>query len=155
MAEWRAVFCEFQKEAAALNGLQEVGVRCWYPYRIVRRYRPGRRSLRVRSAYFPGYLFADLEDISRPPAALARLDGVVTVLGETPVPDDIMGQLMALADADGLIIEPPLKPGDRVETGLPGLIAEVVGLDSRAATVLIRIFGRDMQTKIPAARLVC
>lgn len=151
MSDWRAVHCFSQQEPKALASLREVGLECWYPFRLVRRWHPVRRTTyRARVPYFPGYLFADL-DSGPPPGKPA---GVEAVLGDVAIPDVVMLRLMALADDDGRIIEPLLKPGDRVESILPGITVELVRLDRKTATVLVPLLGRLCTARMSAVQLL-
>lgn len=147
MSNWRAIQCNTQRETVALDNLEGIGVPCFFPYRRVRRWRRHRTTWH-KSAYFPGYLFADLER-HRP---LGNVIGVERVLGEVDIAESIIDSLKGLAEPDGRILEPLLKRGDTVHLG--NLVAELESLDERSATVLIPIFGNLFPATVTASRVL-
>lgn len=148
MSAWRAIFCKPQKEQTALVGIRGLGVPTWFPHRLVRRWTPERKAYRIRLPYFPGYIFADLDGFA---SVSVKVSGVEAILGEVPIPLPVMQTLFALADAEGRIIEPPLKRGELIPTPLPGVLAEFDHLDRNGdAAVLVRLFGTVRPATLPA-----
>jgi hypothetical protein len=143
MPAWRAVQTKPLLEPLTDRSLREIAVPTFFPRRQVRLHTVG--SPIVERAYFPGYLFADLED--RHLSELRCVRGMVMVLGTLPIPDPVISKLIARADNQGIIAE-PLGPGQAYRLRKPGalgnIIATVEHLDGRnRARVLIRLFGLD------------
>ena len=147
MSNWRAIQCLTQREAMVRDNLEAIGVTCFFPYRWVRNSRQHKITW-LKRAYFPGYLFADLEH-HRP---LGTIIGLERVLGETDLPEPIIDALKSLADPDGLVQEPPLTKGDNIRLG--NVMVEIGALDERIATVLFPIFGQLWPSRLPVTRLL-
>jgi hypothetical protein len=129
------------------------------------RRRCGHLRRRVKAAYFPRYLFADLQTRKSPsPAAgtdrgylptrdILAAGGVASLLGERPISDRVMDPLIAIASSDGEMPRPTLKPGDRVVYDPLGLEVSIIAVDLKSIRVLIPIFGAYRQASIPVMEL--
>src|SRR5690606_28805546 len=95
-----------------------------------------RRAIGVKKPLFPRYLFVRVV----PPQTWAGIDRIKGVsglvrFGEDPVaiPDDVIGEIMARCDAEGLMPPPPDRParafgpGDRIEV-VDGLLVGFAGV---------------------------
>jgi hypothetical protein len=150
-AQWRAIRVTTRLELAVEKRIRKrLGVETFCPYRMRRSHRRG--SPIVRSAYFPGYLFADLEAVWIDEVLAVR--GVRSVIGARSIPQRVMVKLIGRADAQGLIVE-PLEPGRYYQLQRPGalgqLVAKVDRLDGRKRA---RVFLRLLGVEIPASVLV-
>lgn len=150
MPDWRAIQCQAQHEHLVHRGLAEIGIPCWFPYRMQRRWQHGRR-IRHKVGYFPGYVFADVEGVH--PVAITAVKGVERILGEVPIPKPVIKELKARAEPDGFIADPPLKPGDLVNLPV-GLTGKITNVDKSYVRVLIQsLFGRWCVCAIPATQV--
>lgn len=151
MPDWRAIHTEPSCEFAARRALENLGLTCFLPWLWTRRTIAHRRC-RIRAAYFPRYLFADLSPgISARDILQAR--GVASLLGETPIPDAIMDPIIAAALPIGEMPRPTLKPGDRVLYDPLGLEVTIKHVDLKHIRVLIPLFGAYRQASIPVLEL--
>jgi hypothetical protein len=160
MPSWYAIHTEPSCEWVARRALENLGLRVFLPWRWTRRMIAHRRC-RIKAAYFPRYLFADLA----PPAAgtgyhpthpirdILAARGVASLLGETPIPEKTMAALIAIATPTGEMPRPTLKPGDRVVYDPIGLEVTVIAVDLKHIRVLIPIFGAYRQASIPVLEL--
>lgn len=159
---WYAVMTAPRMEFVAEQNLRRQGYWTWLPHHRVKDKRklPNRDAYKievVNEAYFPRYLFVALRRETDSMYAINETDGVSTVVyqGEEPlpIPHDIMDELMARADLDGLVgqidktARKRFKRGQRVtfvdESPFAGFMG-MVQQDTRASVrVLLEIFGKD------------
>ena len=153
MSNWRAIFCKSQKENIALTGIEALSVPTFFPYRLVRRWMPGGQSRKIKIAYFPRYLFADLDGIAH---VSVKVSGVETILGDVGIPEAEMTRLRALVDDDGRVKEPEIKPGDvfPVFVGGSRLAAEFVAESHRQVKAIVPLFGAQRQVIVSNLYLV-
>jgi hypothetical protein len=155
MASWHAIHTEPSCEFAARRALENLRVRVFLPWCWQRRL-VGHRRITVKAAWFARYLFVDMG----PPAAgmssgypptrdILSARGVASLLGETPIPERIMGMLIGTARPDGEMPKPELKPGDEVLVQALGQLAKIESLDEKSIRVIIPLFGVPRYAKIP------
>jgi hypothetical protein len=100
----------------------------------------------VPRAYFPGYLFADLETPWQIRAA-RRARSLLGVLGEAAIPDNVMSNLRLKADAQGYILD-GLEIGKCYRLDRPGSLSKLVATlerldDKGRLRISVHLFGRD------------
>jgi transcriptional antiterminator RfaH len=146
---WYAVQCRPHRERVAALHLLNQGYFVHLPLREKAR-RHARKIETVRTPFFPGYLFVNL-DVARD--SWRSVNGTVGVVrlvmqGErpTPVPPGIVEALMDACDEDGLLHWCcDLSPGQTVRV-LTGPFAELIGeleqlSDAGRVRVLLNIMG--------------
>ena len=114
---WYLVRTQPQRELTAEQHLQRQGFKVYLP-KALKTVRHARRLTSQLSAYFPGYLFLEL-DLSRDLwRAVNGTRGVAYLVmrGDTPatVPAGVVDDLIACSDTLGLHLPPPPAPGQRV-----------------------------------------
>lgn len=162
-ARWLAVHSNARQEATANFHIREAGFWTFYPVRLVRT-RHARKEEDTLRPYLPRYVFVQImpgQDWTR----INFLPGVSTVVfgrdGPLLIHDRDMAGLIARADPDGLIKDPPKPAGVRVifdvgdhvrvdEGPFQGFTARVDALDSGGMiSISIDIFGRPTPVSLP------
>ena len=156
---WYVVHTRAHDEETARRNLAQQGFTAYLPQYEKRR-RHARRVDWVKAPLFPRYLFVAMD------VALDRWRAVASTIGVThlvcqgdrpaPVPDGIIEDLQARADADGMIAaEPriPFKKGEQLQV-LSGAFADRIGLfdgatDEERVFLLLDMLGRQIKVKLP------
>lgn len=158
MLSWYCVHTRPRAEAYALEHLQRQGFECLLPRLRRTILRAGRRQ-GVVEALFPRYLFlrADADTTSLAPVSSTRgTVGLVRTAGvPAAMPDAFIANLLADADASGLVIQPErtLLPGEQVLitdgplTGLQGIYSQAQG-ESRAL-IFLELLGSAQSVALP------
>lgn len=154
---WFVVNTHPHKEPMAERHLREQGYRTFLPS-FLRSRRHARKVEMIRKALFPGYLFVELDIGESRISPINSTIGVRRLVfqGEQPAraPESLMRELMANADADGLIDDPKMRQGQTVRI-LRGPFANVVGTllglaDRDRVMVLVNLLGRELE--VPTRR---
>ncbi|HEY1750115.1 MAG TPA: transcription termination/antitermination NusG family protein [Caulobacteraceae bacterium] len=114
---WYLVRALTRREALAAEQLQRQGFSTFLP-RQPKTVRHARRIRVTLAAYFPGYLFVELDLARQRWRSINGTLGVVHLVGAaerpSPVPKGVVEALVEAADAAGVIAGPPLQAGQRV-----------------------------------------
>lgn len=114
---WRLVRALTGREVFAGEHLERQGFRTFLPkqHKTVRHARKVRVTL---GAYFPGYLFVEVDLARDRWRSINGTLGVAHLVGgaerPTPVPRGVVEALIAAADERGVLTGPPLKAGQKV-----------------------------------------
>ncbi len=166
---WRAIYCEPRREFLALKELEAVSSRAFCLHEVVKEnVRAGwgkTREVETMKPYFPGYVFAETDEIK----AAEDCRGVIRVLkhgtGEPwTVPPREIRKLLDVTDSSGAISWTDTTKishdfhgqiGDIFEFlkggfhGRCGKIASLEELDSRGkVSVIIQAFGSEHEIKV-------
>jgi len=114
---WYLVRALTQREAIAAEQLARQGFTTFLP-RQPRTVRHARRIRIALAAYFPGYLFVELDLAAQRWRSINGTLGVSHLVGPaerpSPVPNGVVEALIAAADARGVLSGPPLQGGQTV-----------------------------------------
>ncbi len=130
MTGWYLVHAQGRRERIAEVNLAQQGYTCFLPLER-RTVRHARKRQVVKAAYFPGYLFVEL-DLERQAwrpinSTVGVLRLVVTRNTPQPVPQPVIDGLRTLADEEGVLdLSRNLQPGDPVRVTL-GPFADQIG----------------------------
>ena len=130
---WRLVRALTGREALACEQLQNQGFRVFLPKqrRTIRHARKVRVAL---GAYFPGYLFCEVDLARDRWRSINGTLGVAHLIGgaerPTPVPRGVVEALMAAADERGILAGPPLAAGQKVRI-IAGAFADKLAVIER------------------------
>jgi transcriptional antiterminator RfaH len=159
VSQWFVANTKPNQETLALEHLRRQGFSAWLPrYRKTRRH--ARRFDTIQAPLFPGYLFVELDPVSRPWRSVNGTFGVRHLIcrdgAPAPLPADFVRDLRAQADDGGLITQalPALAKGmvARVVAGpFVGCIGTLIELDGRERVkVLLGILG-GIVASVPAS----
>jgi len=159
MQRWYLIQTKPSGETVAETNLRRQGYEVYYP-RAVRAARRRRQASAPIVPLFPRYLFLRLAEGQQPLAPVISTLGVTTVvrfgLSYAVVPDAVIRDLCARADADGLhrLAQPPaLTAGTSVQIstgpfdGLEGVFEREAGADR--VIVLLKLLGQTARVKVP------
>jgi len=145
----------------AEENLTRQGFSSFCPKRLESVIRSGKR-LSKEAPLFPGYLFVALDMLQGRWRAVNSTYGITRIvsLGKepTPVPLDLVSQLMLRCDQEGKLLPPKLlKPGDEV-TMTKGPFADVIAIiesvtPDRRVWVLMDIMGGQTRVAVDASQL--
>jgi transcriptional antiterminator RfaH len=129
---WRLVRALTSREVFACEQLERQGFRTFLPkqFKTVRHARKVRVAL---GAYFPGYLFVEVDLGKDRWRSINGTLGVAHMIGgerPTPVPRGVVEALMEAADARGVLTGPPLKAGQKVRI-IAGAFADKLAVIER------------------------
>lgn len=161
-APWVLAQLRPNQAARAQANLARQGYRTFLPLTEVTR-RRGARLVAQRVPLFPGYLFVALEP-EQPWRPIGGTYGVLRLVMRAtqtpqPVPQDVMADLMARADADGVLTpDTAFATGDavRITAGaLTGFVARVEAMEGVARIgVLLEMMGQAVRATLPPAHLL-
>ena len=161
---WYAVHTHVQAEAFAASHLRRQGygvLYLHYPATV----RHARRQKRVLRPYFPRYLFTCCTEL--PLAPVAHTPGVVAIVQAGPdpleVPGDVIAELAARADANGLVTvsgevqkRACFVPGQEVAIAsgpLQGLLATILRDDGGKIAVMLHWLNRQIKVALDSDAL--
>lgn len=154
--KWYAARTHAQSEDKAAMHLRRQGFAVYLPkYRKLRRH--ARRSDWVLRPLFPRYLFVGVSPGNERWRTIQSTVGISRLVsfGEapTPVPTDVMEEMLARTDSDGLLSLAPPNKGQPIEFVAGGL-CEQKGLfecfdDNERAVILLDILGRRVRVRAP------
>ena len=145
---WRLVRTHARREAFAAEQLQRQGFRVFLP-RQLKTVRHARRITVALAAYFPSYLFVELDLAEDRWRSVGGTLGVAHLVsqGERPaaVPRGVVETLLEAADERGVLTGPPLKAGQTVRI-TAGAFADQLAVierldDAGRVRVLLEIMG--------------
>ena len=155
-ASWYVVFTRPNGEETASQHLERQGFATYLPLRWALR-RHARRQERVARPLFPRYLFVSLDLCTQRWRSVHSTVGVSHLVcrGDTPtpVPQDVVAQLIAQHDETGCVrFTSSFRRGDRLRI-LCGAFADVVGLyeemtDTQRVTLLLNLLGRQVRVVV-------
>lgn len=163
MRRWYVVRSHAQAEARAQAHLARQGFETWLPLHR-RRIRHARRAVAALRPLFPGYLFVRLDLAGEPWRSVLSTVGVAAVVGAegrpAPVPEPVIAELRARADAAGVVELGPAHPfrrGDRVRFA-HGALRDIEAIleaatDADRVAVLLRLMGREVRLTVAATDL--
>ncbi len=163
MSRWYAVQTKARQERIAREHLSRQGFHVCLPMIRASKRRRGRWQV-VAEALFPGYLFIELDLECQNAAPIRSTRGVVALVhcgrNPSPMPDDLMRQLLKLSGGEDSIIEspPPIEPGDRVElvdgamAGLTAIVQQKTG--EKRVLLLMELLGRENRVEVDVDHLV-
>ncbi|MBM9594030.1 transcription termination/antitermination protein NusG [Roseitranquillus sediminis] len=150
-----------QHRRAGAN-LDRQGYSCFMPQRLATK-RCGQKLVNELGPLFPGYLFVRI-DSDRPWRPVQSTYGVSALVMRAantpqPVPGQIMADLFARTDSDGVLQPTPnLAPGDhvRITVGpMAGFVARIEHLSQRDRVgLLMEMMGQAVRTELPCAHLM-
>ncbi|HVN00894.1 MAG TPA: transcription termination/antitermination NusG family protein [Caulobacteraceae bacterium] len=130
---WRLVRALTGREVLACEQLQNQGFRTFLPKQL-KTVRHARKVRVALGAYFPGYLFVEVDLARDRWRSINGTLGVAHLIGAaerpTPVPRGVVEALMAAADERGVIAGPPLKAGQKVRI-IAGAFADKLAVIER------------------------
>lgn len=151
---WHCAYTDPRCEWRVSGDLFTMGYETLVLYRMVC-IADARKSMKVRRWLYPRYVFADLPD-NDAIADCINLRGVHHLIGSVrgpiKVPEQVIGQLRAMAGADGLVDTPEETVRIRVRAGtavriadgpLAGLFALVIQDLGDEIEAWVQAFGRD------------
>lgn len=158
MTYWCAVNTQVNAEDKAVFHLMRQGFSVLLPKHLKRRAH-ARKIEWVPRPLFPGYLFVEIDLESSPWRAIRSTVGIFDVIrfGDkpAPVPKQVINEIKARQDADGLV---KMREGKRFKSGDPvrvlqGAIGEVEALfdsvdDQNRVTVLLSFLGRQVRAQV-------
>ncbi len=145
---WRLVRTHARREAFAAEQLQRQGFRVFLP-RQLKTVRHARRLRVTLAAYFPGYLFVELDLAGDRWRSVGGTLGVAHLVGhgEQPaaVPRGVVEALIEAADERGVLAGPQLRAGQQVRI-TAGAFADQLAViermdDAGRVRVLLEIMG--------------
>jgi transcriptional antiterminator RfaH len=145
---WRLARTHARREAFAAEQLQRQGFRVFLP-RQLKTVRHARRLTVTLAAYFPSYLFVELDLAVDRWRSVNGTRGVAHLVcnGERPAaaPRGVVEALMAAADERSVLAGPPLKAGQTVRI-TAGAFADQLAVierldDASRVRVLLEIMG--------------
>lgn len=145
---WRLVRTHARREAFAAEQLQRQGFRVFLP-RQLKTVRHARRLRVTLAAYFPGYLFVELDLAMDRWRSVGGTLGVAHLVGhgEQPaaVPRGVVEALIEAADERGVLAGPQLRAGQQVRI-TAGAFADQLAViermdDAGRVRVLLEIMG--------------
>lgn len=165
---WYVLRIASSREIPVDNLLEAGGVERWLPEMEITRKRRGGRQHQQLSSFmvpiWPGYIFVRVVDTARSWAALARLDGVVAVLGTAERPavidDDKLLKLKVRLEHDEEardLLAGSLKPGHGVRitegsfASFEGIVEKLIGFDR--VKVEVDVFGRKCLVDLDLAKV--
>ena len=164
MITWYVAYTRFRGEDQAAAHLSRQGFQVYLPkYTKIRRH--ARRIERVASPLFPRYLFVAMDIEKARWRAIGSTPSMHHLIchgdNPTPVPPEIIEELRAREDDDGLVIMNPaalFKKGEPVRI-VQGPLFDRVGLfecasDERRVIILLGLLGRQVGIKVPAEAVV-
>lgn len=169
---WYAVMSGPQMEFEAEVNLRRQGYYTWLPHERIKRKRKIANRDRykieiINTAYFPRYLFVCFRSPRDSFYQVNETDGVATIVycGDEPlpIPHEVMDELMARADVNGMVGEVDkvarkrFKPGQKVkfidESPLAGWVA-TVSLDAgKDVRVFLEMLGKIREVPVDATSL--
>lgn len=156
---WYVVNSQPRRETLAVFHLANQGFEPYLP-RYLRSRRHARRLETVRAPLFPGYLFVRLNSDSMRWRAIRSTIGVRDLVchGDepAPVPRGIVEDIQARENDSGVVVmAPKFRRGETV-TVCHGALLDQIGIfesadDDERVVILLRLLGRDVRVKLPAA----
>jgi len=148
---WRLVRCQPHRELTAEHQLERQGFKVFLP-KTSKTIRHARRIRKEIAAFFPGYLFVELDLAADPWRSVNGTLGVAHLVmrGETPavVPAGVIEDLIACSDQLGLHMPPAPEAGQRVRIvsgPFSNQIAVVQRLDGPGRVrLLLEVMGRTV-----------
>lgn len=158
---WGLVHAKSGREPVAEEHLRRQGYRPFLPKRS-RTIRHARKTREEMRAFFPSYLFVEIDPDATRWRPIHSTTGVIRLVtrGETPVraPDGLVETMMAAVDDDGLIrMEPQFQAGERVRI-VKGPFADQLGMietlnDRDRVRVLLDMMQSRLAVDVPTAHL--
>lgn len=156
-ARWYVVHTQPHAEEKARLHLDRQGFRAYLPKYLKRR-RHARRVDIVAAAYFPRYLFVNIDVAAQRWRSIHSTIGVSRLVcnGDYPaeIPHQIIGQIMQREDEQGFIRThaPRFSPGDKIKV-LEGAFLDCAGIfeaetgEARVA-ILLDLLGRKVRVSL-------
>lgn len=164
-AQWFLVWTKPQLEWLAARNARRNGYEVFFPHSIVKT-RHARQTREATRAYFPRYIFAEVDPSRQSFGRLKDTIGVSEIIsnaaGPAPIPTPDIRRAMAACRDDGRVIPPPplrdrLCPGavHRIDHGpFAALTAKVREIDSHGnVRVWLGIFGSEVMATLRASDL--
>ena len=149
---WRLVRTHARREAFAAEQLQRQGFRVFLP-RQMKTVRHARRLTATLAAYFPGYLFVELDLARDRWRSVGGTLGVTHLVGhgEHPaaVPRGVVEALIEAADDRGVLTGPPLKAGQTVRITAGAFADQLAIIQRLDAAGRVRVLLDIVAGKIP------
>lgn len=152
---WRLVRAQTGREPLADEQLRRQGFVTFLP-RQLKTVRHARKVRVALGAYFPGYLFIELDLARDRWRSVNGTLGVARMVGPeerpTAAPRGVVEALIAAADARGVIVGPPLRAGQQVRI-IAGAFAEQLATierldDAGRVRVLLEIIDRRVAVSV-------
>jgi transcription antitermination factor NusG len=149
MPHWRAIQTQPSAEWSVLKHLARLYVPRFLPTYRIRRHRRG-SPITIRP-WFPGYVFADLDQV--PFAEVKRCRGVISIIGTIAIPTPVIDALKETArtrqDDSGQI----LHPGQIYRLNRSGPLGDILVRlerldDAERAVVMLRMFGVERLVRV-------
>ncbi|WP_394729443.1 transcription termination/antitermination NusG family protein [Altererythrobacter sp. GH1-8] len=161
-ADWFAVQVQPRREKLACLHLERQGF-AWFSPSLKRMKARAGRTVAVREALFPGYVFVRLDMARDRWRSINGTIGVsrLVMFGDMParLPDGFIDGLIARQDEDGVVaFDSAMKPGDQVRI-VGGALDDVTGAlltgDGPARVmVLIDLLSGPRRVSVPRERLI-
>ncbi len=154
-ARWRRVRALTGREIFAAEQLERQGFRTFLPKQL-KTVRHARKVRVALGAYFPGYLFVELDLAKHRWRSVNGTLGVSHLVGPedrpTPAPHGVVEALIAAADQRGVITGPPLQAGQKVRI-IAGAFADQLAVierldDAGRVRVLLDIIERQVAVSV-------
>jgi transcription elongation factor/antiterminator RfaH len=157
---WRLVRALNGREVFAAEQLERQGFRTFLPKQL-KTVRHARKARIALGAYFPGYLFVELDLAKHRWRSVNGTLGVSHLIGPeerpTPAPRGVVEALIEAADARGVLTGPPLQAGQKVRI-IAGPFADKLAIIERLdeagrVRVLLDIIERHVALSVTRAFL--
>jgi transcription elongation factor/antiterminator RfaH len=154
-SRWRLVRAITGREVFAAEQLERQGFVTFLPKQL-KTVRHARKVRIALGAYFPGYLFVELDLAKHRWRSVNGTLGVSHLIGSedrpTPVPRGVVEALIEAADARGVLTGPPLEAGQKVRI-LAGAFADKLAVIERQdeagrVRVLLDIINRQVAVSV-------
>jgi transcriptional antiterminator RfaH len=152
---WRLVRAQTGREMLADEQLRRQGFATFLPKQL-KTVRHARKVRLALGAYFPGYLFIELDLARDRWRSVNGTLGVIRMVGPeerpTPAPRGVVEALVEAADARGVITGPPLQAGQQVRI-IAGAFADQLATierldDAGRVHVLLDIINRRVAVSV-------
>lgn len=164
-ARWYAVQAQPRREALALRHLRNQQFEAFCPFQ--RRSSVGRSRSAGPTAFFPGYLFVQLDLEHQRWRSVNGTIGVIRLVGSgtngslypIPLPEGLVEHFQHLSAETGeLRLEEQLSPGDKVRV-VGGPLADVCGIlqssgELERVTILLSILSKETKVRVPRDMLI-
>jgi transcription elongation factor/antiterminator RfaH len=154
-ARWRLVRAVTGREVFAAEQLERQGFVAFLPKQL-KSVRHARKVRVTLGAYFPGYLFVELDLAKHRWRSVNGTLGVSRLIGPedrpAPVPRGVVEALIEAADARGVLTGPPLQAGQKVRI-IAGAFADKLAVierldDAGRVRVLLDIINRQVAVSV-------
>jgi transcription elongation factor/antiterminator RfaH len=152
---WRLVRALTGREVFAAEQLERQGFATFLPKQL-KTVRHARKVRVALGAYFPGYLFVEIDLARDRWRSVNGTLGVSHLVGAeerpTPVPRGVVEALIEAADARGVLTGPPLSAGQKVRI-IAGAFADKLAVierldDAGRVRVLLEVINRQVSVSV-------